>query len=456
MEQLSHIWPRSAALHGDVLHLAGLPVDELVRIYGTPLYVLDEDTFRAGCRAYRDALSAAYPASSAVYYSGKSLLNLTVAKLVADEGCHLDVVSATEIHLARAAGIPASRLHLHGNGKPPAELDLAIEQGVGAIVVDNLSELAAVAAKARSQGIPVGVVLRLSPGIAVATHPHISTGLATSKFGIPYETLSEAIVELRSTPELQLKGVHLHLGSQISELEPYRAAIEFLLDARERLASELGVLCEEICPGGGFAAAYRDGDEEPDITTFVKLLAESTVASCARRAVPLPMLVVEPGRSISARSVVAVYSVVGEKEISEGRAFEAEGYVHVDGGMGDNLRPALYGARYEVLAAGKATQPRNRTMHVAGRYCESSDILVRSAKLPPLRGGDLLAMPACGAYTLSMASNYNMTPRPALVMVRDGAHALVQRREGFEDLIRRDTGIAGIERTAFLEKAGKA
>jgi diaminopimelate decarboxylase len=442
--RLSHIWPRTAELRGDVLHVAGVSVADLARTYGTPLYVLDEDTFRMACRQYRSTLASAYPGQSAVYYSGKSLLNLTVAKLAADEGCHLDVVSAAEIHLAGLAGIPASRLHLHGNGKPPQELDFAIEHGIGAIVVDNLSELATIGAKAAARGRPVGVVLRLAPGIAASTHPHISTGLSTSKFGLSYDRLDDAIATFRDVPELVLRGVHVHLGSQISDVEPYAAAIEFLLDARQLLETALGVACDEISPGGGLAAAYRDEDSEPDIAAFVTFLAQSTVASCARRGMSLPRLVLEPGRSISARSAIAVYSVTGEKRVPAGVDFDAEGYIHIDGGMGDNIRPALYGARYEVIAAQKATQPRTRTVHIAGRYCESSDILVHGAKLPPLEPSDLIAMPGCGAYTLSMASNYNMTSRPALVMVKDGAHALVQRRETFDDLLRRDTGIGSV------------
>lgn len=444
MVRLSHVWPDTAEITDGVLHVAGISVEELARRYGTPLYVLDEETFRGACRAYRAALSAAYPGTCDIYYSGKSLLNLTVAKLVASEGCNLDVVSASEILLAGMAGLSPSRLHLHGNGKPTAELDLAIERGIGAIVVDNLDELSAVAARSAALGKDANVMLRLSPGIAVATHPHIATGLATSKFGIPYDRLGAAIATLKASPHLRLKGIHLHLGSQIAEIEPYRAAIEFLLDARERLAAELGGPCEEISPGGGLAVAYRDGDPAPDIAAFVGLLADTTRSSCLRRGIALPRLALEPGRSVSARCIVALYSVVGAKAVEPQPDFDVEGYVHVDGGMGDNLRPALYGARYEVLAANRANAPRLRTVHVAGRYCESSDILVRGAKLPATEPGDILALPACGAYTLAMASNYNMTPRPALVIVKDGRHALVQRRETFEDLVRRDTGIAGL------------
>ncbi len=433
------LWPNSAHIEGGRLAIGGIDVEALCRTYGTPLYIFDEATFRSGCRAYRDALKRHYPASSAVYYSGKSLLNMAVARLAANEGLGIDVVSAGEVEIARRAGVPAGKLHLHGNAKPRSEIASSIEAGIGAIVADNLDELETIEAVAHELGRPTPVLLRFAPGVGAATHSHIQTGQQDSKFGLRPDQLPQALRLLAAAKWTSLAGIHCHLGSQIFELDAYPEAIEIMLDLRASIASAIGLMPAELSPGGGLGAAYVDGDPDVSIDRFVATIAHAVMSGCERRSMPLPRLVLEPGRSISARSMIAVYGVVARKELANGNgADEVSGYIHLDGGMADNLRPALYGASYHAAVVTRMDAPRDQRVHIAGRYCESSDILIRNIDMPPVAPGDLIALPGSGAYTLAMASNYNWTCRPALVAVGGDGARLIQRRETIDDLLRRE------------------
>jgi diaminopimelate decarboxylase len=439
------LWPITATItsHGR-LSLAECDTVALAEEFGTPLYVLDEATFYEAATRFLNALRAVYPAPSAVHYAGKALLNTAVAQLVTRWGLGLDCVSLGELAVARHAGVPLDHVHLHGNAKPRGELEQAMAWGVGRIMVDSLDEVRLLAELAQgrvAQGLaPQPILLRVNPGVDVHTHAHIQTGQLDSKFGLPIETgmaREAADIALRS-PGLELIGLHAHLGSQIAEMEPLALGVERLLAFATDLGARYAWNLRELSPGGGLGVAYRADDPAPQIEAYVQTLAHAVIAGCERLRLPLPKLVIEPGRSLIARAVIALYEVVAVKTVPGVRRFVA-----VDGGMGDNIRPALYEARYTVLCADRALTPATERVTVVGRYCESGDVLLRDVDLPPLEPGALLALPMAGAYTLSMASTYNLVARPPLVLVRAGQAHLLQRRETVADLIRRDLDAPG-------------
>lgn len=438
----TNIWPVTAAIApNDHLEIGGCDLVALAHEHGTPLYLLDEATVRANCRAYRAAFQCHYPGTFAVHYAAKALLNTAVVQFVAAEGLALDVVSGGELFVALRAGFPAERIHLHGNAKPQAELEQALVAQVGNIVVDTLDELALLARLTASQRVPQSILLRLAPGVAADTHAHIETGRADSKFGLPLDALDTAAAIVRRAPGLRLRGLHCHLGSQLFDPAPYSRAIAVLLDSVARLRDQHDLPIDEISPGGGLGVPYTADQVAPDLDAFAATISRALVAGCAARTLPLPALVIEPGRSIVARAGVALYTVLARKSLHNGGNMAVSGYVHIDGGMADNMRPALYGAHYTALLANRAGEHATESVHVAGRYCESGDVLLRDALLPAAAPGDLVAVAAAGAYTLSMASNYNLVPRPALLLAADGHARVIQRRETYEDLVRRDFGI---------------
>ncbi len=428
----------------------------LAREYGTPLYVLDEATFRNSCGSYRAALARHYPGTSSVHYASKALLNTAVAQLVAAEGLGLDVVSGGELFVALHAGFPAQQIHLHGNAKPRAELQQALAAGVGKIMVDSLDELELLAQLTSGRAAPQAMMLRLAPGIAADTHAHIQTGHAASKFGLPLEALDSAAQRIAAAPGLRLMGLHAHIGSQIFDYRSIEQTVGVLLDAAVQLRDRHGLVVSNISPGGGLGTSYTVDQPPPDIDAYVAAIARTVVEGCAARDLPLPELVIEPGRSIVARAGVALYEIVATKHIPSPLSVIsgqlslvneqpttddgqwASRYLHIDGGMADNIRPSLYGARYTALLANRANAPADQHVHVAGRYCESSDVLLHDIMLPRARPGDLLAVAVAGAYTLSMASNYNLVPRPALLLVGGQRARLIQRRETYADLMARD------------------
>jgi len=428
------LWPDTATTTNDHLTLGGCTVSDLVQQYGTPLYVLDHDTLQRTARRYCAAL-ATYPSQSSVHYASKALLNTAVAQLVTGFGLGLDCVSLGEVAVARHAGADLQHVHLHGNAKPRRELAQALDWGVGRIVVDSLDELAVLDELTRDRATPQPILLRLNLGVDVHTHAHIQTGQLDSKFGLPIETgmAAHAVERALAAPGLDLRGLHAHLGSQIADMEPLTLGIERLLDFAVAMRHAHGWQMRELSPGGGLAVPYRAGDPAPAIASYVQVVVDAIVGGCERHDFPLPRLVLEPGRSLVARSAVALYEVVAVKRIPGVRTFVA-----VDGGMGDNLRPALYDARYTAVRADALGADPTETVTVVGRYCESGDVLLHDAQLPPLAPGALVAVPGAGAYTLSMASNYNLVGRPPLVMVRAGVAQLLQRRETVDDLIGRD------------------
>ena len=411
------------------LVLGGSPVDELIDAHGTPLYVFDEATLRAQCKAYAHPLAREYPNSLALYAS-KAHLDPTIAGIVAEEGLGADAVSSGEIRVALAGGMPAERIVLHGNNKLPEEIDYALDVGVGRIVVDSLDELDLIAEIATQRdGQPAPVILRITPGVEAHTHEYIRTGAIDSKFGLQLHSgaAEEAVAQAQAADSIDLTGLHAHIGSQVLDVEPYADSLGIVLDFAAAMTQRHGLVLRDISPGGGFGVSYSEADDPPAAGSFVKVIAETLRAHSLD---PEPRLLIEPGRSIVARAGVALYRVGTIKEIPDVRT-----YVSVDGGMADNIRPALYGAQYRALIANRPPAGSKRLVTVAGRYCESGDVLLRDIELPPLRRGDVLAVPAAGAYHMSMASNYNLVGRPATVLVRNGEARVTRPRETDADLL---------------------
>ena len=431
------LFPASARLdENGQLWLGGCPVSSLAEEFGTPLYVFDEATLRGRCREYRQALKRHYPGAGRVAYASKAYLNLALAQLFDQEGLSLDVVSGGELYVAQRAGFPPRQIHFHGNNKAPAELAMALDMGVGRIVVDNFYEmdtLERLAQERRVEEVPIW--LRLSPGIDVHTHAYRKTGLLDSKFGFPLQTgnAERALARALASPHLIPAGLHAHIGSQIHDLEPFAVTIAILLEFAATMGERHGFELREFSPGGGWGVTYHESDTPVPLERYVQTVCKAVVEGCRRHGLELPALVIEPGRSIVAPAAVALYRVGARKEIPGVRT-----YISVDGGMADNIRPALYGARYTALVANKADRPTEEMVTVAGRFCESGDVLIRDVALPRLEAGDLLAVPGAGAYCLALAGNYNLVPRPAVVLVGDGKAGLMQRRETFDDLMARD------------------
>ena len=413
------------------LEVGGCQLSELAQRYGTPLYVLDEATLRANCRAYRQALEQFYPGPSLALYASKANSSLAISALVASEGLGLDAVSAGELLTALAGGMPPERIVLHGNNKSAEELELAVARGV-TVVVDNWNDVELLAAIAPAQAARVRLLVRFTPGIECHTHEYIRTGHLDSKFGFDPDQLEAVLRHLAACPWADLDGLHAHIGSQIFELEPHRDLAGVLADALQ-LARSLGHACTDLNVGGGLGIRYVAGDDPPSIQDWVRTVAEAVLAACTERGLALPRLLCEPGRSLVATAGVTLYSVGSRKAIPGLRT-----YLSVDGGMSDNPRPITYQSQYTAVLADQPGAQASETVTVAGKHCESGDVLLKDLALPPAARGDVLAVFATGAYNASMSSNYNRIPRPAAVLVGDGLAELVQRREQPEDLLRYD------------------
>ena len=352
-------------------------------------------------------------------------------RLLAEEGLGLDVVSGGELAVAIAGDLPPSQVYFHGNNKTPQELKEAVQQGIGRIVVDSFHELHLLDEIAGELGKTQDILIRVSPGIDPHTHAYTTTGIIDSKFGFSIQTghAATAIREALQTSHLQLKGLHFHLGSPIFELEPYQAATDLVLRFAAEFREE-GWDIQEFSPGGGFAIAYTRDNRPPEISEYAEAITSTLKATSADLNLPQPKLIIEPGRSIIGPAGVALYRIGAIKEIPGIRK-----YVSVDGGMGDNIRPALYQAVYEVCSAGKMALEPDELVTIAGKYCESGDILASDVMLPSVTSGDVLAIPASGAYCPSMASNYNLNPRPPIIVVRNGTSRLIRRRETYQDMM---------------------
>ena len=417
----------------DRLTIGGCDTVELAAEFGTPLYVFDEDTLRGMCREFVAEFGARYP-NSRVAYASKAFVNPAIARIVAEEGLGLDVVSGGELAVARAADVPPEGVYFHGNNKTPDELEFALDYGIGQIVVDSFHELDVLDAIAGQRGVRQNIMLRVSPGVDAHTHEKTTTGILDSKFGFSIETgdAAKAIRQALGAANLDLVGIHFHLGSPIFELEPYEFGIEVVLNFLTQFKEE-GLELQVFSPGGGFAIGYVRDEPPPEIAEYADSITKYTTRLCDELGFGTPLLVVEPGRSIVGRAGVALYTVGGIKDIPTVRK-----YVSLDGGMGDNIRPAIYGSEYEAVVASRMSAPSAEVVTLAGKYCESGDVLVQDIKMPVMEPGDIVAIPSSGAYAPSMASNYNLNGRPAIVMAKDGDARLIRRRETYADMMMAD------------------
>ncbi|MEU3791727.1 diaminopimelate decarboxylase [Streptomyces fructofermentans] len=432
-EQDLSVWPRSARPEpdGDVT-VGGVSLAEAADRFGTPVYVLDEQEVRDRCRAYRDA----FPEADIVY-AAKAFLCRAVAHWVREEGLGLDVCSAGELALAVTTGFPPERIVLHGNAKSPEDLSTALRLRVGRVVVDSASEIARLAALAPTDARQ-RVMVRVVPGIAAGGHLKVRTGTDDQKFGLSITdgSAQHAVARLLDQPHLELVGLHCHIGSQIDSVKPYVAAMRRTVGLMARIRDQHGIVLPELNIGGGHAIACRPGERSLDPGVLAVRVRAELAEGCARAGLPVPRLILEPGRAIVGPAGVAVYRVLAVKETA-GRTFVA-----VDGGMSDNPRPALYGVRYAPRLIGRPATAAPRRVTVVGRHCEAGDIIADGVALPgDVRPGDLLAVPASGAYHLSMASGYNLVGRPPVVAVADGGARVLVRRESLDDMNRRDVGL---------------
>jgi len=430
----SNVFPDTAEINQQgQLVIGGCNTLELAETYGTPVYIFDETTLRQRCRSFVNEFRKLHPATQ-VLYASKAYINPALARIFHEEGLGLDVVSGGELAVARYAGFPLEKVYFHGNNKSRQELTEAVEQGIGRVVVDSFHELELLNQIAAGAGKLQDILIRVSPGIDPHTHVYTTTGIIDSKFGFSIQTgdAAGAVRQALDRSNLKLKGLHFHLGSPIFELEPYRAATELVLKFAAGFREE-GLDLAEFSPGGGFAIAYTRHQKPPAVAEYAEAIVATLRSTCQGLGMNLPTLLIEPGRSIIGPAGVALYRVGAIKDIPGVRK-----YVSVDGGMGDNIRPALYQATYEVVSAGKANQKPAEKVTIAGKYCESGDVLASDIMLPQAQAGDLIAIPASGAYCPSMASNYNLNPRPPMVLVKDGQSRIIRRRESYQDLMHCD------------------
>ncbi|HEY8986112.1 MAG TPA: diaminopimelate decarboxylase [Streptomyces sp.] len=419
--------------HGE-LTVGGLTATRIAEEFGTPVYVLDETDFRARARAWRTAFGP----EADVYYAGKAFLSRAVVRWLREEGLNLDVCSGGELATALSAGMPAERIALHGNNKSVAELSRAIEAGVGRIVLDSFQEIVRVAHLARDLGKRQKVLIRVTVGVEAHTHEFIATAHEDQKFGIPLAggQAAEAVRRALQLDSLELAGVHSHIGSQIFDMSGFEVAARRVVGLLKTIRDEHGVELPEIDLGGGLGIAYTSDDDPREPQEIAKALDEIVTRECEAARLRTPRISVEPGRAIVGPTAFTLYEVGTLKPLEGLRT-----YVSVDGGMSDNIRTALYDAEYSVSLVSRTSDAEPMLSRVVGKHCESGDIVVKDAFLPAdLAPGDLLAVPATGAYCRSMASNYNHVPRPPVVAVRDGEARLIVRRETEEDLLRLDVG----------------
>ena len=415
----------------DHLVIGGCDVPQLVEQFGSPLYILDEATLRAACQQYREAMVRHYPGESLVIYASKAWNCLAVCALVHHEDLGIDIVSGGELFTALKAGVPAERLYFHGNNKSAEELQLGIEAGCR-IVVDNWFELKLLTQLLKPSDATAAILLRITPGIECHTHDYIRTGHLDSKFGFDPDQMDDVFRYVAEQPQLQCIGLHAHIGSQIFELQPHSdlgsVMVQWIQTARS-----YGLPIAELDVGGGLGICYTESDDPPSIEEWVKTVSTSVAQACEAQGVPLPRLICEPGRSLIGSACITAYTVGSQKTVPGIRT-----YVAVDGGMSDNPRPITYQSVYRALVANRMSAPLTEKTTLAGKHCESGDVVIQEAYLPPLEANDVIVVAGTGAYNYSMASNYNRVPRPAAVLVGNSEAHLIIQRETLQDLIRHD------------------
>lgn len=417
------------------LTIGGVDTIALAQEFRTPLYVMDEDQIRKHCRSFKSSMEQFYGGNGLVCYASKAFSCKEMYRIIASEGLGVDVVSGGELYTAMAAGTDARKICFHGNNKTLDELKMALSYGVGRIVVDNIYELNALDALCGETGRRADILFRIKPGVDAHTHDFIRTGQIDSKFGFALET-GEAFEAVRLALEcknLNFAGLHCHIGSQILDTQGFEAAAEVMMTFIKKIRDELGAEVRDLNLGGGFGIQYTQKDDPLPYEAFMEAVSVVIHRFCEENSMPLPFILIEPGRSIAAPAGITLYTVGGRKEIPGIRT-----YVSIDGGMCDNPRYILYQAEYDALIANKADQPKDTIVTIAGKCCESGDLIGENMPLQKCEPGDILAVCATGAYNYSMSSNYNRLQKPAVVFVKDGEARIAVRRESLEDLIRND------------------
>ena len=417
------------------LTIGGCDTVELAKEYGTPLYVLDETTIRNTIRSYVSSFKKFYDGNGMPLYASKALSCKELCRIAKEENIGLDVVSGGEIYTALQAGFPMEKVHFHGNNKTENEIRFALKSKVGKFVVDNLYELELLNKIAGEMNIKADISFRIKPGVDAHTHNFIRTGQIDSKFGFALETgeAFEAVKEALKLDNVCLKELHCHIGSQIFDIEPFVTAAEIMIDFMAKIKSELGAAISELNLGGGFGIMYTSDDEPVPYENYMDKVSVAVKAKCAEHGLPVPFIYIEPGRSVVGEAGITLYTVGGKKKIPNVRT-----YVSIDGGMTDNIRYALYQSAYTIVNASKADKPADEVVTIAGKCCESGDLVQEHTKVADVQVGDILAVLSTGAYNYSMASNYNRIPRPAIVMVKDGKSRVIVKRESYEDIVRND------------------
>lgn len=417
------------------LTIGGCDTVELAKEFGTPVYVFDENEIRNNLRTFRDSMNEYYGGNGLAVYASKAFNCKEMCRICAQEGTGIDVVSGGELYTVLSVGFPAENIVFHGNNKTYPELCTAVENGVGRIVVDNIDELETLSRIAAEKGKTAGIMFRIKPGIDAHTHDFIKTGQIDSKFGFALETgeAMEAVKKALSTPNVKLRGLHCHIGSQIFDIDPFELAAKVMLELFKAIKDETGVELEELNLGGGFGIKYLESECPRPYGEYMKNVSAVVREYCNKLGLKMPFVLIEPGRSVVGAAGITLYTVGSVKNIPGIRT-----YVSVDGGMADNPRYALYRADYEIVCANKANDDRSEIVTVAGKCCESGDLIQENTKLQMVESGDILAVLSTGAYNYSMASNYNRIPRPPVVMVKDGEARTVVKRETYEQVSAND------------------
>ncbi len=417
------------------LTAGGVDTVELAKQYGTPLYVMDENLIRKHAKSYKSSMDKFYGGNGLVCYASKAFCCMEMCRVMKDEGIGLDVVSIGELYTAYKAGVDFDKVCFHGNNKTDEELEYAIELKVGRIIVDNSYELERLDKIAESKGIKANIMFRIKPGIDAHTHDFVKTGQIDSKFGFALETgeAMEAVKQALNCPNVNLKGLHCHIGSQIFAIDPFVEAAQVMLKFIADIKNETGHEISELNLGGGFGIMYTENDDPVPYENYMEKVSVAVKESCEKLGVKLPFILIEPGRSMAGPAGITLYTCGGVKNIPNIRT-----YVSVDGGMTDNPRYALYKSAYDALVANKADKPKNTTVTIAGKCCESGDLVGEGMALQEVAPGDIIAVCATGAYNYSMSSNYNRIPKPAVVFIKDGQSRVVVKRETLDDIIRND------------------
>lgn len=417
------------------LMIGGCDTVALAEKYGTPLYVMDEGRVRENCRLYRSAVDSYYDGNGLVLYASKALSCKEMCRIAMQEGLGLDVVSGGELYTALSVNFPTDKICFHGNNKTPDELKMAVENNVGRIVVDNRYELQLLNKIAGQAGKTAAIQFRIKPGVDAHTHEFIRTGQIDSKFGVALENgeAAELIEYALSLPNVNLTGLHCHIGSQIFDFAPFLEAATVMMGFIAELREKYGCEIKELNLGGGYGIRYTPDNHPVEYNEYLKNIALAIRDIAAQKGIPLPFILMEPGRSIVGEAGITLYRIGGVKDIKNVRK-----YISVDGGMTDNPRYIMYQAEYDALIANRANAPREETVTIAGKCCESGDLLAKDILMPKCEAGDILAVLSTGAYNYSMASNYNRIPRPPIVMVKEGRDRLVVKRESYDDLINND------------------